>query len=148
MRTLDSSRHLGFWTLMEVVGGWWLWFVPDRGEGNNIQSSPKEQNKRKKNVEEKKSNTYIEGERETVHSRKCARARVFTFSPFVVVPLLFDATQVKTRNSSCLYTSSPSPSFSSSSFQKKAKSTKKPKSIEERKRPKKERKKEGTRQKI
>lgn len=119
MRTLDSSRHLGFWTLMEVVGGWWLWFVPDRGEGNNIQSSPKEQNKRKKNVEEKKSNTYIEGERETVHSRKCARARVFTFSPFVVVPLLFDATQDETRNSSCLYTSSPSPSFSSSSFQKK-----------------------------
>jgi hypothetical protein len=50
---------------MEVVGGWWLWFVPDRGEGNNIQSSPKEQNKRKKNVEEKKSNIRIEGERET-----------------------------------------------------------------------------------
>jgi hypothetical protein len=59
VRTLDSSRHLGFWTLMEVVGGWWLWFVPDRGEGNNIQSSPKEQNKRKKNVEEKKSNIRI-----------------------------------------------------------------------------------------
>jgi hypothetical protein len=53
-----------------------------------------------------------------VHSRKCARARVFTFSPFVVVPLLFDVTQDETRNSSCLYTSSPS-SFSSSSFQKK-----------------------------
>jgi hypothetical protein len=81
-----------------------------------------------------------------VHSRKCARARVFTFSsPFVVVPLLFDVTQDETRNSSCLYTSSPSPySFSSSSFQKKPnrqRSRRALKSVNPRKKKKKERKK-------
>lgn len=30
VRTPDSFRHLEVWVLMEVVGGWWLWFVADR----------------------------------------------------------------------------------------------------------------------
>ena len=74
VRTLDSSRHLGFWTLMEVVGGWWLWFVADREEREEGRThSVVSETKQNKNAKEKKSNRG----RESLRRRKCARARVF-----------------------------------------------------------------------
>jgi hypothetical protein len=119
-----------------------------RGEQHSVVSERTKQKEEKRRRKEKQY-TYIEGERETVHSRKCARARVFTFSsPFVVVPLLFDVTQDETRNSSCLYTSSPSPySFSSSSFQKKPnrqRSRRALKSVNDRKKKRKKERRDST----
>ena len=96
VRTLDSSRHLGFWTLMEVVGGWWLWFVADREEREEGRThSVVSETKQNKNAKEKKSNRG----RESLRRRKCARARVFYIlrgggpSPLLV----FDVTQDETQ---------------------------------------------------
>ena len=87
VRTLDSSRHLGFWTLMEVVGGWWLWFVAEIGEGN-IQTY------RENKTKTSKKRKAIEGESDS-SDVESVQGHESLHSP--LHPLLFDGTQDETQ---------------------------------------------------